>query len=89
MFGSSVYVEESYGDYCSSCRVVVGKRLPLSAFRRVKTACSVTATATPTVVNQGKSGARHPVGLIISDVVIGRKIGSPGCILVLDEMLTS
>jgi hypothetical protein len=67
---------------------VVDKHLPLSAFGRVKVAGRVTATATPTVVNQGKSGARHPVGLMISDVVIGRKIGSPGYMLVLDEMLT-
>jgi len=68
---------------------VVGKCLPSSAFGRVKIPHSVTATATPTVVNQGKSCARHPVGLMMSDVVIRRKIGSPGCILVLIQMLTS
>lgn len=68
---------------------MVCKHLPLSPFGRVKIPHSVTATATSTVVNQGKSGAKHPVGLMMSDVVIGRKIGSPGCILVQVQMLTS
>lgn len=68
---------------------MAGKYLPLSSFRRVKIPHSVTATATPTVVNQRKSGAKHPVGLMMSDVVIGRKIGSPGYILMLIQILTS
>jgi len=69
--------------------IVAGKHLPLSSFMRVKIPRSVTAAATPTVVNQGKSGAKRPVELTMSNVVIRRKIGSPGYILVLIQMLTS
>jgi hypothetical protein len=68
---------------------VADKHIPLSSSRRVKIPHSVTASATPTVMNQGKSGAQCPVGLVMSDVVIGRKIGSPGYILVLIQMLIS